>query len=72
MRPIHVPHHANEVQLSAITLRASEASGDRARDLGLVPSRHHQLPRDRTVPASHVCFVHPPIPHPYPRPSVGR
>jgi len=59
MRPIHVPHHSREQQLSTTKLSPTEAAGDLARSLGLYPNRKLLPPRCREVGPAHVCYVWP-------------
>ena len=72
-RPIRVPHHDREQQLSTTALTPTEAAGDLAKHLGLKPNRSLQPPRQR-VGQQHVCFVWAwPLPsqhHPRPKPLI--
>ena len=44
MRPIHLPAHDREVQLSATSLTNAAESGDVGRRHGILPERSHQPP----------------------------
>jgi hypothetical protein len=48
-RPIHIPSHPREVQLSATTLTTAAESGAVARDLGFMPSRQTTPPQAGTL-----------------------
>ncbi len=58
-RPIHVPMHPFELQLSATKLSSAAESGTVARDLGFLPERELTPPSRRSIPTSSIFYVWP-------------
>jgi hypothetical protein len=58
-----------EVPLSSVVLSPAAESGAIARNIGFLPARTHQSPREANPPPWSVRFVHPPLPRNTPYPS---